>query len=132
MQFSNLLAVGSGAALGAWLRWRLGILLNPVFPMVPLGTAAANLLAGLLIGISVEVVARYGTLPPEVRLFVITGFLGGLSTFSTFSAEIVALLRNREHWWALGAVALHVVGSLVLTILGITIVRFLLSSEGTP
>jgi len=132
MQFSNWIAVGSGAAFGAWLRWRLGILLNPVFPTIPLGTAAANLLAGLLIGISVAALAHFTVLPPEVRLFVITGFLGGLSTFSTFSAEIVTLLRNREHLWALGAVSLHVIGSVLLTLLGIMIVRLLLSPEGTP
>jgi fluoride exporter len=132
MQFSNWFAIGSGAALGAWLHWRLGILLNPVFPTIPLGTVAANLLAGLLIGISIEALARYSTLPPETRVFVVTGFLGGLSTFSTFSAEIVTLLRNREPGWALGAIALHVMGSVLFTILGILIVRFLLLPEGAP
>ena len=126
---SNWIAVGSGAAAGAWLRWRLGILLNPLFPTIPAGTIAANLLAGLLVGISTEVFSELTGVPSEVRLLVITGFLGGLSTFSTFSAEIVALLERREYLWGLAAISIHVVGSLLMTIAGIMIVRTVLAAE---
>jgi len=87
----GFLAVGIGAALGAWLRWMLGIGFNPKVPTLPLGTLAANLIGGYVIGIAVEYLSRNTGLPPEVRLFVITGFLGGLTTFSTFSAEATAL-----------------------------------------
>src|SRR6202162_6732036 len=98
------LAVGGGAAVGAWMRWGLGILLNPVFPTVPLGTLASNLVAGFLMGIAMELVTRNTAMPAEMRLLVTTGFLGGLSTFSTFSAEIVTLLSHREYVWGLLAI----------------------------
>lgn len=122
-------AVGAGAAMGAWLRWRLGILLNPVFPPIPLGTLAANLLAGLLVGGSLEILSRHAMLPPEVRLLVITGFLGGLSTFSTFSAEIVALLEAKEIGWALSGVSAHLFGSLAMTVAGMLLMRFIFARE---
>ena len=89
------IAVGGGAAVGAWMRWGLGALLNPVFPMVPLGTVAANLIAGLLMGIAMELMARYTVIPPELKLLMTTGFLGGLSTFSTFSGAMY--LRQQGH-----------------------------------
>ena len=116
-------AVGIGAALGAWLRWGLGALLNPVFPTLPLGTLAANLVGGLLMGIAMEVITRHTMLSPEMRLLITTGFLGGLTTFSTFSAEITTLLLRRELLWTTLGVAAHVVGSVVLTIAGILIAR---------
>ena len=83
------MAVGGGAAAGAWLRWLLGMMLNPVFPTLPLGTLAANLLGGWLMGLALGFLGHYESLPPEMRLFITTGFLGGLTTFSTFSAEKV-------------------------------------------
>ena len=129
MSFASWFAVGGGAAVGAWLRWGLGILLNPVFPTVPLGTLASNLVAGFLMGIAMEFMTRNTALSPEIRLLMTTGFLGGLSTFSTFSAEIVTLLSHKEYVWGLFAIAAHVVGSVVLTVLGIFAVRLLFPLE---
>jgi fluoride exporter len=114
-----LLAVGVGAAIGAWLRWALGILLNPVFPTLPLGTLAANIVGGYLVGVAVEVFTQHAGLAPEMRLFIITGFLGGLTTFSTFSAEAVALLARAQYGWAAALIASHLAGSIVATVLGI-------------
>jgi len=121
----GFLAVGIGAALGAWLRWMLGIGFNPKVPTLPLGTLAANLIGGYVIGIAVECLSRNTGLPPEVRLFVITGFLGGLTTFSTFSAEATALLQTGQLGWALLHTLTHLVGSIALTFLGIYTVRAL-------
>lgn len=118
-------AVGLGAAVGAWLRWWLGIRLNAVFATLPLGTLSANLIGGLLVGIAIALFERHPGLSPEVRLFAITGFLGGLTTFSTFSAEVVALIDRREYLWAGATACAHLVGSLVLTAVGIGMVRLL-------
>lgn len=121
-----VLAIALGASLGAVLRWVLGNQLNAVLPFLPLGTLAANLLGGYLIGLAVAFFATHPTLPPEWRLFAVTGFLGGLTTFSTFSAEVVTQLMAGRLAWALAAVAVHVGGSLVMTLLGIgtvTLVR---------
>src|SRR5258708_14253595 len=123
MGLSSFAAVGIGAVLGAWLRWWLGLRLNPVFPAVPLGTLAANLIGGYLVGVAVGIFAQYQGLAPEWRLFTITGFLGGLTTFSTFSAEVVALLSQGELQWAIATAAAHLAGSLVLTALGMATVR---------
>jgi CrcB protein len=121
----GFLAVGVGAALGAWMRWLLGIAFNPKLPMLPLGTLAANLIGGYAIGIAVEYLSRNVGLPPEVRLFVITGFLGGLTTFSTFSAEATALLQAGQLGWVLLHTLSHLTGSIALTFLGIYTVRAL-------
>ena len=121
--WSGALAVGGGAAVGAWLRWLLGGLLNPLFPTLPLGTLAANLSGGLLMGIAMEVMSRHTALPPELRLLVTTGFLGGLTTFSTFSAEVVTLLMRREYLWGSLTIAAHVAGSLAMTIAGLLVIR---------
>src|SRR5512146_1179346 len=123
MALTSILAVGGGAALGAWLRWGLGIALNPIFPTLPLGTLVANLLGGLLMGLVLELVTRHTTMTPEVRLFATTGFLGGLTTFSTFSAEIATLLSRKEWLWGTIGVVAHVAGSLVLTLAGILAMR---------
>jgi len=113
------IAIGIGAALGAWLRWGLGLMLNQLFPVIPLGTLAANLLGGYLVGVAVTVFHINVELSPELRLFLITGFLGGLTTFSTFSAEVVALIQRAEYVWAVAAASVHLGGSLVMTMLGI-------------
>jgi len=118
-------AVGLGSALGAWARWWLGLRLNPLFPTIPLGTLAANLIGGYLVGVAVALFAQNEGLAPEWRLFAITGFLGGLTTFSTFSAEVVALLTRGQLSWAVVTAAAHLVGSLLLTALGIAMVRAL-------
>jgi CrcB protein len=123
MPWGGILAVGGGAAIGAWLRWGLGVMLNPVFPTLPLGTLSANLIGGLLMGFAMEIITRHAIMSPEMQLLATTGFLGGLTTFSTFSAEIVTLLLRREYLWGTIAIASHVVGSLALTILGILVVR---------
>ena len=112
------LAVGLGAACGAWIRWWLGMRLNPVFVHLPLGTLAANLAGGYLIGVAVAVFAIHQGLPHELRLFAITGFLGALTTFSTFSAEVVQLLQSAQYGWALLTAGVHLSGSLLMTGLG--------------
>jgi len=121
-------AISLGASGGASLRWWLGHRLNPVFPTLPLGTLAANLLGGFLVGVAVSFFEKHPGLPPEARLMVITGFMGGLTTFSTFSAEVVSLIGNEEYLWALGAASVHLLGSLLLTGLGIGIVKFLVEA----
>lgn len=118
MGFYGFLAVGTGAAFGAWLRWWLGIVLNPVFPTLPFGTLAANLLGGYLVGVAVALFTEHTGLPPEIRLFIITGFMGGLTTFSTFSAEAVTLLSRSEFAWGVVHMAVHLGGSLAMTALG--------------
>ena len=116
-------AVGVGAAIGAWLRWALGIVLNTLVPQLPLGTLAANLIGGYLIGVAVALFEQHAFLPPELRLFVITGFLGGLTTYSTFSAESVSLLSSGRYGWAATHTLVHLGGSLAMTALGILSVR---------
>ena len=124
---NGFIAVGIGAAFGAWLRWGLGLLLNPLFPTLPLGTLCANLLGGYLIGITIGIISLYESMPVEVRLLVITGFLGGLTTFSTFSAEVVTLFLRQQYVWACGSIALHLAGSLSLTLLGIGTINLIRS-----
>lgn len=115
----GFIAVGLGAALGAWARWLLGLALNPLFVMLPLGTLAANLIGGYLVGVAVGVFHINSGLPPALKLLVITGFLGGLTTFSTFSAEVVERLLAQQFGWALGLAGVHLAGSLLMTYLGL-------------
>ena len=115
----SFVAVGAGAAVGAWMRWGLGALLNPLFPTIPLGTLAANLIGGFLMGVAMAVITHFEALPPELRLLITTGFLGGLTTFSTFSAETTTLLTRGQYGWTLAIILLHVAGSVAATIAGI-------------
>ncbi len=115
----NFLAVGLGAACGAWLRWLLGLALNPLFLSLPLGTLAANLIGAYLIGVAVGVFHLNTHFPLAWKLFAITGFLGGLTTFSTFSAEVVEPLLAGQPAWALGLASVHLAGSLGATYLGL-------------
>lgn len=119
MNATAFLAIGIGAVLGAWLRYGLGLWLNPLFVTMPLGTLAANLIGGYLVGAAVAVFHINVELPPELRLLFVTGFLGALTTFSTFSAEVVHLIQSARYGWAAGAAALHLFGSLAMTGLGI-------------
>jgi CrcB protein len=115
----NFLAVGAGAALGAWMRWLFGVALNPLFIALPLGTLAANVLGGYLIGAAVGLFHLNTDFPAAFKLFAITGFLGGLTTFSTFSAEVVERLLAGQPAWAIGLASLHLAGSLTATWLGL-------------
>jgi CrcB protein len=127
MNASGFIAVGIGAASGAWLRWWFGLLLNPLVPTLPLGTLAANLIGGYLMGIAMGIFTHYASLPMETRLFIVTGFLGGMTTFSTFSAEAVTLLSRQQYGWVAAHVSLHLLGSLIMTGLGILTVNFIRS-----
>ena len=118
-------AVGIGAALGAWLRWGFSAWLNPRLPHFPLGTLASNLVGGYVVGLAVAYFLARHDLPPHWRLFVITGFLGGLTTFSTFSAEVTELLSRGEYLTGLLLATTHLVGSLALTAAGFATFRAL-------
>ncbi len=120
-----IIAISLGAACGAVLRWSFGLWLNPLLPQLPLGTLAANLVGGYLIGLSVAFFELHQGLAPEWRLLIITGFLGGLTTFSTFSAETVTLLMREQYAWATAIIATHLGGSLLLTVLGIHTMKWL-------
>jgi fluoride exporter len=125
MGLNGFLVVGAGAAIGAWMRWWLGIMLNATLPALPLGTLAANLIGGYLIGLFMGIFAVTSTFPPEVRLFVVTGLLGGLTTFSTFSAEAVTLLTRGQYGWATTHILVHVLGSLVMTGMGLLTIQLI-------
>jgi CrcB protein len=120
-----VIAISLGASLGAVARWLLGVWLNALFPALPPGTLVANLLGGYLVGVAMVFFAQAGALPPEWRLFVITGFLGGLTTFSTFSAEVVHAIQNGRPGWAAATMATHLLGSLALTFAGIATATWL-------
>lgn len=114
-----ILAISLGAAFGALLRWQLGLKLNSTFPSLPPGTLAANLIGGYIIGLAVAYFAQEPNIGPEWRLLIITGFCGGLTTFSTFSAEVVSLLEDNRLAMAIGSIATHVLGSLAMTLAGL-------------
>ena len=119
------LAVGLGAAIGAWLRWCLGMWLNNIHQHIPLGTLVANLGGGFIIGMATSFFFWHNNLSPEWRLFINTGFLGGLTTFSTFSAETVLMLQRGEYVWASIQILLHVAGSILMCIAGFAAYRYL-------
>lgn len=123
--WKSVLAISLGAALGALLRWVLGTKLNSLFPNLPPGTLAANLIGGYIIGLAVAYFAQAPAIAPEWRLLIITGFCGGLTTFSTFSAETVTLLQQGRLAWAMGEIAIHVSGSLLMTLAGLASWRWL-------
>ncbi|MCL2160833.1 MAG: fluoride efflux transporter CrcB [Betaproteobacteria bacterium] len=116
-------AIGVGAACGAWLRWALGEWLNPSGFALPLGTLAANLGGGFLIGVTLAVLQNWPGLSPVLRLGIVTGLLGGLTTFSTFSAEAFHLVQRGQWGWMAAHTLLHVVGSILLTWLGYALVQ---------
>ena len=121
----GFVSVGVGAAIGAWLRWWLSVALNPILPMFPLGTLVSNLIGGYLIGLVLGYIEQFQTFSPEMRLLITTGFLGGLTTFSTFSAESTALLLRQEYLWAGMVIGGHVIGSILMTLLGVGTVAVL-------
>jgi fluoride exporter len=121
----SVVAICIGASLGALLRWWLGSQLNNLFPAIPPGTLAANLVGGYVVGIAIAFFATYSAIAPEWRLLIITGFCGGLTTFSTFSAELVTLLQQGRSLWAFGAAAAHLGGSVLMTLAGIGTVNWI-------
>jgi len=114
-----VVAIAVGAAVGALLRWVLGLGLNALLPALPPGTLAANLIGAYIIGLAVAYFAGNPALPPHWRLLIITGFCGGLTTFSTFSAELVALIQQQRLGWVAATILVHVGGSVAMTLLGI-------------
>lgn len=128
MHVKSVLVISVGAALGALLRWQLNIKLNSLFATIPPGTLVANLIGAYLIGLAIAFFASFSAISPEWRLLVITGFCGGLTTFSTFSAELAMLLQQGRISWALGIVAAHVVGSVLMTFAGIATVYWVRAS----
>jgi fluoride exporter len=122
---NSVLAISAGAALGALLRWLLSASLNAVFPALPPGTLVANLIGGYLIGVAAAVFVLHPGIGTEWRQFIVTGLLGGLTTFSTFSLEVTGLLQLQRFGWAATAIAAHVAGSLIMTALGFASVSLL-------
>ena len=115
----TLIAISAGASLGALLRWGLGNIFNSLFPSIPPGTLIANLLGGYIIGLAISYFGSHTGLSPQWRLFIVTGFCGGLTTFSTFSGELASLLQQERFGWLSASIAVHVGGSLIMTMLGI-------------
>jgi len=114
----NFLYVGLAAAIGAWSRWGIGILLNTMHPIFPLGTLTVNLIGGYLMGISMGAFELFSELSPDLKLIINIGFLGGRTTFSAFTAEVFQLLQKNEFVASLTLVALHVIGSILMAYLG--------------
>lgn len=123
----SIVAICVGACAGALLRWLLSVKLNGIFPHVPPGTLAANLVGAYIVGFAIAFFAQSPSISPEWRLAIITGFCGALTTFSAFSAELVSLLQQGEVGWALGAAAIHLVGSVLMTFAGIGTVMWMKS-----
>lgn len=119
MMWKPILAIALGSSFGAVFRWVLGIQFNSFFPTIPLGTLSANLIGGYIIGLAIAFFSQAAGIAPEWRLLIVTGFCGGLTTFSTFSAETLNLLQEGRLAWAVAAIAIHVSGSLLMTLLGV-------------
>lgn len=124
INFTNTLAVGTGAALGAWSRWGLGIAFNAIMPNLPLGTLIANLGGGLLMGVAIGLIGLGGLENPSLRLFVTTGFLGGLTTFSAFTGESLSLLHRHDYFLAALHAFTHMFGALLMAALGVAAVQY--------
>ena len=122
--YYSLISIALGSILGAWLRWLIGLKLNPIFPAIPLGTVTVNFIGGFIIGFAISYFSQ-SALSPNYKLFVITGFCGALTTFSTFSAEIIALLQQGKLSYAIAAIVIHVIGSLVFTLIGMSLHQWL-------
>lgn len=119
------LAVGAGAAIGAWVRWGLGLIFNTLLPNLPLGTLIANLSGGLMMGIALGLIGLGTIEHPNLRLLITTGFLGGLTTFSAFTGESLLLLQKQEYIWAVVHTSSHVFGALLMAAIGYTAVHYL-------
>lgn len=128
--WKSVVAVCVGASAGALLRWWFGVQLNALFPAVPLGTLASNLLGGYLVGLAIAFFATYEAISPEWRLLVVTGFCGGLTTFSALSVELTMLLQQGRAMWAVGTATLQVAGSVIMTFAGIGTVALVKGSAG--
>ena len=124
----SVFAICVGACLGALMRWGLGLWLSPG-AMIPMGTLAANLIGGYLVGVAVAVFQALPHLDPTWRLAIITGFLGALTTFSSFSAEVVGMLGQQRYMLGFGTAALHLFGSLLLTLAGIKTASFFITAS---
>lgn len=120
--YKTMFLVALGGSMGSVLRWSLGLMLNALYPAIPPGTLISNLIAGYVIGVLLAVFSIYPFIAPEWKLFLITGCMGGLSTFSSFSAEVAMLFQQGKMGLALMAVSAHVVGSVILTLLGMSTV----------
>jgi CrcB protein len=127
MWWRSFVAVSVGGMLGCLLRWGLAMLLNRYLPTIPPGTLAANLIGCYVIGMALAFFTAYPAVAPEWRLLLTTGFCGGLTTFSTFSAEIVVLMQSGRIAWAMAGIAVHLAGSLLMTIAGLATVTWLKS-----
>ena len=129
VMWKSVLAIAIGSALGALFRWQLGLRFNALFPTIPPGTLLANLIGAYVIGLCMAFFATYAAISPEWRLLLITGFCGGLTTFSTFSAEVVTLLQHGRLSWAVATIAVHVVGSVAMTFAGIGTLHWVRSAS---
>ena len=125
INFTNTFAVGAGAALGAWCRWGVGVAFNSILPNFPLGTLFANLSGGLLMGIAIGLIGLGSLDNPGMRLFVTTGFLGGLTTFSAFTGESLSLLHKQQYLLASVHACSHVFGALVMAVIGLAFIQYL-------
>ena len=129
MPLQPAIAIFIGAGFGALSRWWLGLALNSVFPTIPLGTLAANLVGGFVMGVLMATFDQFQAIPPALRLALTAGFLGGLTTFSTFSAEASTLLLRQQFGWGSLLILVHVAGSILCTLAGIGIAGVLLGKH---
>ncbi|PVZ85953.1 fluoride efflux transporter CrcB [Serratia sp. S1B] len=120
--FNSLLAVFIGGGLGSVLRWAISLRLNPLHPHIPVGTLAVNLVGGFIIGLALALLSRMTQLDPTWKMLITTGFCGGLTTFSTFSLEVVYLLQDGRIAWAIANIFLNLAGSLSMTLLAFMLV----------